>query len=94
MVALGAVLSLRPSLLAGERIAPRTLRGARASRGTRALCRGPRFAAGPGTMAHTQVHSRSAAREEVLRGATALADVARFTLGPEPRRALIQGGLA
>ena len=41
-------------------------------------------------MAHKQVLFRSAAREKVLRGATALADAIRITLGPKSKSVLIQ----
>ena len=41
-------------------------------------------------MAHKQVIFRSAAREKILRGATALADTIRVTLGPKSKSVLIQ----
>jgi chaperonin GroEL len=41
-------------------------------------------------MAHKQVHFRSEAREKILRGATALADVIRITLGPKSKSVLIE----
>jgi chaperonin GroEL len=41
-------------------------------------------------MAHKQVTFRSAAREKVLRGATALADAVRVTLGPKSKCVLIE----
>jgi chaperonin GroEL len=41
-------------------------------------------------MAHKQVLFRSEAREKVLRGATALADAVRVTLGPKSKCVLIQ----
>ncbi len=41
-------------------------------------------------MAHKQVMFRSAAREKVLAGATALADAVRVTLGPKSKSVLIQ----
>ena len=41
-------------------------------------------------MAHKQILFRSAAREKVLRGATALADAVRVTLGPKSKSVLIQ----
>jgi chaperonin GroEL len=41
-------------------------------------------------MAHKQVLFRSAAREKVLAGATALADAVRVTLGPKSKSVLIQ----
>jgi chaperonin GroEL len=40
-------------------------------------------------MAHKQLSFRAAAREKVLRGATALADAVRVTLGPKSRSVLI-----
>jgi chaperonin GroEL len=41
-------------------------------------------------MAHKQILFRSAAREKVLRGAAALADAVRVTLGPKSKSVLIQ----
>ena len=41
-------------------------------------------------MAHKQLMFDSAAREKVLRGATALADAVRVTLGPKSRCVLIE----
>jgi chaperonin GroEL len=41
-------------------------------------------------MAHKQVTFRAAAREKILRGATALADAVRVTLGPKSKSVLIQ----
>ena len=41
-------------------------------------------------MAHKQVLFRSEAREKILRGATALADAVRVTLGPKSRCVLIE----
>ena len=41
-------------------------------------------------MAHKQILFRSAAREKILRGATALADAVRVTLGPKSKSVLIQ----
>lgn len=41
-------------------------------------------------MAHKQVTFRSAAREKILRGATALADAVRVTLGPKSKSVLIE----
>ena len=41
-------------------------------------------------MAHKQVIFRSAAREKILRGAAALADTIRVTLGPKSKSVLIQ----
>jgi chaperonin GroEL len=41
-------------------------------------------------MAHKQILFHSAAREKVLRGATALADAIRVTLGPKSKSVLIQ----
>ena len=41
-------------------------------------------------MAHKQMFFHSAAREKVLRGASALADAVRVTLGPESKSVLIQ----
>ena len=41
-------------------------------------------------MAHKQVRFRSDARERVLRGATAIADAVRVTLGPKSKSALIE----
>ena len=41
-------------------------------------------------MPHKQVKFRSEAREKVLRGATALADAVRVTLGPRSRSVLIE----
>ncbi len=41
-------------------------------------------------MAHKQVLFRAAAREKVLRGATALADAVRVTLGPKSKCVLIE----
>jgi chaperonin GroEL len=41
-------------------------------------------------MAHKQVTFRAAAREKVLRGATALADAVRVTLGPKSKCVLIE----
>ena len=41
-------------------------------------------------MAHKQVLFRSEAREKLLRGATALADAVRVTLGPKSKCVLIQ----
>ena len=41
-------------------------------------------------MAHKQVHFRSAAREKILKGAAALADAVRITLGPKSKSVLIE----
>ncbi|MFZ2277198.1 MAG: chaperonin GroEL [Prosthecobacter sp.] len=41
-------------------------------------------------MAHKQVTFRAAAREKILRGAAALADAVRITLGPKSKSVLIQ----
>ena len=41
-------------------------------------------------MAHKQILFRSVAREKILRGATALADAVRVTLGPKSKSVLIQ----
>lgn len=41
-------------------------------------------------MAHKQILFRSAAREKILKGATALADAVRVTLGPKSKSVLIQ----
>src|SRR5690349_3979123 len=41
-------------------------------------------------MGHKQIHFRSEAREKVLRGATALADAVRVTLGPRSKCVLIE----
>jgi len=41
-------------------------------------------------MAHKQILFRSTAREKILRGATALADAVRLTLGPKSKSVLIQ----
>ena len=41
-------------------------------------------------MAHKQLLYRAAAREKVLRGATALADAVRVTLGPKSKSVLIE----
>jgi chaperonin GroEL len=41
-------------------------------------------------VAHKQILFRSAAREKILRGATALADAVRVTLGPKSKSVLIQ----
>ncbi|MGZ5538048.1 MAG: chaperonin GroEL [Chthoniobacterales bacterium] len=41
-------------------------------------------------MAHKQVHFRSEAREKILRGASALADAIRITLGPKSKSVLIE----
>src|SRR5512135_110863 len=41
-------------------------------------------------MAHKQMLFQSAAREKVLRGATALADAVRVTLGPKSKCVLIE----
>src|SRR3972149_2767605 len=41
-------------------------------------------------MAHKTLLFRSAAREKILRGATALADAVRLTLGPKSKSVLIQ----
>lgn len=41
-------------------------------------------------MAHKQVTFQSAAREQILRGATQLADAVRITLGPKSKSVLIQ----
>ncbi len=41
-------------------------------------------------MAHKQILFRSAAREKILRGATALVDAVRVTLGPKSKSVLIQ----
>lgn len=41
-------------------------------------------------MAYKQVHFRSEAREKVLKGATALADAVRVTLGPKSKSVLIE----
>jgi chaperonin GroEL len=40
-------------------------------------------------MAQTEVHLQSAAREKILRGATALTDALRVTLGPKSKSVLI-----
>ncbi len=40
-------------------------------------------------MSHKQILFHSAAREKVLRGATALADAVRVTLGPKSKSVLI-----
>jgi len=39
-------------------------------------------------MAHKQILFRSEAREKILRGATALADAIRITLGPKSKSVL------
>lgn len=49
-----------------------------------------RVARGFSTMAHTHILFHSAAREKILRGASALADVVRVTLGPKSKSVLIQ----
>lgn len=41
-------------------------------------------------MAHKQVLFRSAAREKILHGASALADAVRVTLGPKSKSVLIE----
>ncbi|HSQ24232.1 MAG TPA: chaperonin GroEL [Pyrinomonadaceae bacterium] len=41
-------------------------------------------------MAHKQVHFRSEAREKILRGAAAIADAVRVTLGPKSKSVLIE----
>jgi chaperonin GroEL len=41
-------------------------------------------------MAHKQVHFRSEAREKILKGATAIADAVRVTLGPKSKSVLIE----
>src|ERR1019366_6927925 len=41
-------------------------------------------------MAHKQILFRSAAREEILRGTTQLADAVRVTLGPRSKSVLIE----
>jgi chaperonin GroEL len=41
-------------------------------------------------MGHKQVLFRSTAREKILRGATALADAVRVTLGPKSKSVLIE----
>jgi len=41
-------------------------------------------------MSHKQIHFRSEAREKVLRGATALADTVRVTLGPRSKCVLLE----
>ena len=41
-------------------------------------------------MAHKQVLFRSEAREKILRGASALADAVRVTLGPKSKSVLIE----
>src|SRR5512141_2692433 len=41
-------------------------------------------------MSHKQVIFRSAAREKILRGAAALADAVRITLGPKSKSVLIE----
>ena len=41
-------------------------------------------------MAHKQVHFRSEAREKILRGASALSDAIRITLGPKSKSVLIE----
>ena len=41
-------------------------------------------------MAHKQLSFRAAAREKVLRGATALAEAVRMTLGPKSKCVLIE----
>ena len=41
-------------------------------------------------MAHKQVHFRSEAREKILKGAAALADAVRVTLGPKSKSVLIE----
>ena len=41
-------------------------------------------------MAHKQVLFRSAAREKILQGASALADAVRVTLGPKSKSVLIE----
>lgn len=41
-------------------------------------------------MAYKQIHFRSEAREKVLKGATALADAVRVTLGPKSKSVLIE----
>jgi chaperonin GroEL len=41
-------------------------------------------------MAYKQVHFRSEAREKILKGATALADAVRVTLGPKSKSVLIE----
>jgi chaperonin GroEL len=46
--------------------------------------------ASSGAMPHKQLFFRSEAREKILRGATALADAVRMTLGPKSRCVLIE----
>ena len=41
-------------------------------------------------MAHKQVHFRSEAREKILKGAAAIADAVRVTLGPKSKSVLIE----
>jgi chaperonin GroEL len=41
-------------------------------------------------MSHKQVHFKSEAREKILRGATAIADAIRVTLGPKSKSVLIE----
>lgn len=41
-------------------------------------------------MAHKQLIFRAAARDKILRGATALADAVRVTLGPKSKCVLIE----
>lgn len=41
-------------------------------------------------MAHKQVHFKSEAREKILRGATAICDAVRVTLGPKSKSVLIE----
>src|SRR5512143_541093 len=41
-------------------------------------------------MSHKQVHFRSEAREKILRGASAIADAIRVTLGPKSKSVLIE----
>jgi chaperonin GroEL len=45
-------------------------------------------------MSHTKLLFRSQAREKVLRGAAALADAVRITLGPKSRCVVIESGAA
>lgn len=41
-------------------------------------------------MAHKEVHFRSEAREKILKGAAAIADAVRVTLGPKSKSVLIE----
>jgi hypothetical protein len=66
--------------------------GLHSASGDRTFARGASLApaAGEDNMPHKHLMFRSEAREKILRGATAIADAVRVTLGPKSRCLLIE----